>query len=515
MRQSRHASTVGWIIGLLLVTALVVWPLASRGFFISDDGDWMIIRLSAFYQSLREGQFPVRFLGRLNFGYGYPVANFLYPGFLYVGSFIKGFGFSFVDTMKITLAGLVSGAVFCLFFWLRRRFHARSSFLGVVGFAFSPYLVFDLYTRGSVGEITAIFAICLALLTLDLSAWSIFPFAIAFLLISHNSLALLFFLLLCLYAVVTKRKECWPYVLLGVGMAAFFWLPALFDQRYVVFNAQTIARPSAYMLGPTTLFLFNIVPAISCVLFWITRKTIGDRAGWLFLAVFTIGVFMSTTLSLPIWNLSVMGKIFQFPYRFLSLGLIAGPWMIAKIFDGMAPLLRRKLIILFCFIWLVPYWYSIRDIKWADRPDGYYSTNEATTTVADEYMPRWVSVKPKEHAPTRMEFFQGRGNIVVGRFSSHSIEANIEAKEKSIVQINTLYYPGWGVEVDGQPAPIEYQNGMGVMRVSIAKGTHRLSAEFRETPVRLMADIVSLASGFSVVFLIFARQKEAGRKKRS
>ncbi len=502
MKQRRNVSTVGWVIGLLLVTLFVVWPLGVRGFFISDDGDWMIIRLSAFYQSLREGQFPVRFLGRLNYGYGYPVANFLYPGFLYVGSFIKSFGFSFVDTTKIILAGSVIGASLCLFFWLRRRFSALSSFLGAIGFVFSPYLAFDLYTRGSVGEIVAFFAAALALFSMDRRVLGVFPFAVAFLLTSHNSLALLFFLLICLYGVVTKRKEYWPYVLLGVGMAAFFWLPALFDRRYVVFDAQAIANPASYLIGGNTFFLLNIVPAIAGFLFWRMRKKIGDQTSWFFFFVFVVGVVMSTALSLPLWNLPIMGKLFQFPYRFLSLGLIAGPWLIAWVFDAMAPLPRRRLLILFLILWVVPLWMSMRNIRWVLRPEGYYTTNEATTTVADEYMPRWVSQKPKEHAPERLEFFQGRGVITVTEFSSHRIEAVIDAKEKSIVQINTVYYPGWGIELDGQPVPVDYRNGMGLMRVAVPEGTHQISVEFRETVVRFIADGISIVSGIVAIGML-------------
>src|SRR5689334_19214197 len=91
------------IVGLLLVSLFVLWPLLKPGFFKTDDGNWMIIRLSAFFQTWREGQFPVRFLGRLNHSYGYPVSNFLYPGFLYIGSLIHALGLSFVTTVKVIL----------------------------------------------------------------------------------------------------------------------------------------------------------------------------------------------------------------------------------------------------------------------------------------------------------------------------------------------------------------------------------------------------------------------------
>ena len=73
------------LVSLLTIPAIV--GLLHPGFFVTDDGNWMIIRFSAFYETLRSGQFPVRFLYRLNNSYGYPVADFLYPLFMYLGVF--------------------------------------------------------------------------------------------------------------------------------------------------------------------------------------------------------------------------------------------------------------------------------------------------------------------------------------------------------------------------------------------------------------------------------------------
>src|SRR6266498_4351646 len=68
---------------IILFSLPAILPLLHPGFFSTDDGEWMIIRLSAFYPAFADGQFPVRFMERLNFGYGYPVAEFLYPGIMY------------------------------------------------------------------------------------------------------------------------------------------------------------------------------------------------------------------------------------------------------------------------------------------------------------------------------------------------------------------------------------------------------------------------------------------------
>src|SRR5690606_8877612 len=72
-----------------LVSMIPVLFLFREGFFLSDDGEWMVIRFSAFYQTLLDGQIPPRFFGRLNHGFGYPIGTFLYPAFFYFATPFK------------------------------------------------------------------------------------------------------------------------------------------------------------------------------------------------------------------------------------------------------------------------------------------------------------------------------------------------------------------------------------------------------------------------------------------
>ena len=122
MKQKHIIPWYVWIIGIGVASSLILWPLLKRGFFISDDGEWMVIRLTAFFQSLKDGQFPVRYLNRLNNNYGYPVSNFLYPGFLYIGSLLRLLGFSYVNDIKIIFAVSVIGTAVCIYFWLKKHF---------------------------------------------------------------------------------------------------------------------------------------------------------------------------------------------------------------------------------------------------------------------------------------------------------------------------------------------------------------------------------------------------------
>src|SRR5690348_3215584 len=189
-----------------LALLMICSPLLRQGFFVSDDGGWMIIRLSAFFQSFREGQFPVRFLGRLNHGYGYPVANFLYPGFLYIGSLIHLFGFSFVNTVKIIFVGSLLVGSFFTFRWLRTYFSPLASCIGTLGFIFAPYLFLDLYTRGSVGEVLALGWAPMGLYSISGKKPWLFALSVSLLIISHNTLAFLF---LSFYVLYITLRNAW------------------------------------------------------------------------------------------------------------------------------------------------------------------------------------------------------------------------------------------------------------------------------------------------------------------
>ena len=67
-----------------------------------------------------------------------------------------------------------------------------------------------------------------------------------------------------------------------------------------------------------------------------------------------------------------------------------------------------------------------------------------------------------------------------------------------------MYYPGWGVTVDGNPVTFDYKNENGLMQFPLARGEHHVIASFRETITRFIADIISVIS-FLIYFLISVR----------
>lgn len=495
-RRGARSGFLFWGPFLLIFAALffVLMPLMQKGFFITDDGEWMIIRLSAFYQSLADGQFPVRFLGRLNNSYGYPVSNFLYPGFLYLGSLLHILGASFQDAVKIILAGSVVAAAVSTFVGLRSKYGTWASTMGVLHLVFSPYLLFDIYHRGSVGEILAIAAASWCITALVRGWGWLFAPLIGLLIVSHNSVALIAGIAIAtLSLAVPGRSMFWLSGGIGVGLASFFWIPALMEKHLVRFDSIRISDPSAYFIMSSDAGLIGLGTIVALAVFWGLRKKITRFESIAFFWAIT-GIILALPLSAPFWKITAFASLIQFPYRALILPVIFGSWIIAVAVEYISGWRRVAFSIVLIAVWFMTASASLGDVSHVVRDTGYYVTNEATTTVAGEYMPRWVHDIPITRPVETLEVISGDAVLSKRTFSGEKISVNVEAKEASTIQINKIYYPGWGITINNRLVPVDYANRLGVMRIEIPKGSHIVSAEFRETPFRFAADLVSVLS---------------------
>lgn len=490
------------IIAILAASFIVLFPLLQRGFFISDDGEWMVIRLSAFFQSFREGQFPVRFLGRLNNGFGYPVANFLYPGFLYLGSFIHIFNISFPDTIKIIFAGSVILSAFFIFGWLRTKFSGRASLLGTINFILSPYLLFDIYKRGSVGEVLALLPAAASFYAVESGKYWLLPWAVGLLVISHNSLALMLLTVLAAYVLIKGLWKLLIPIAIGLGLATFFWFPAQHELKYVIFDRIAVSNPFDYFVSGNMIMLLGFAGVAAAIILLLAtgRKLARERI--FFLTFFTLSIILSTGFGAPVWKISRFAELFQFPFRFLAIALFAGSWLVAETLDLFEKHLRI-LAVLFAVFWLVAIPPVFKNLVFVERPESFYTTNEGTTTVSDEYLPNWVTIKPSEHVFQRMIIYRGNGTLSMIRDGTQHLEVRAKLSEPSLMQINFIYYPGWGVTVDNERVPIDYHNSEGLIRFEVPKGDHLITADFRETISRFLADLISLIfAGLALIYSV-------------
>jgi len=483
-----------WLIGialLIIVAAIVLIPVLRPGLLVTDDGDWMVIRLTAFFQSLREGQFPVRFLGRLNQSYGYPVANFLYPGFLYIGSVLHIFGLPFQTTIEAIIVGSVMLGTVFTFLWLRKFFSYMPSFFGALAYLLMPYLMYDVFRRGSVGEVLVLGLAPIVLFSIESkNKWLLVPI-IGILSISHNTLAVFFIPFFLLYITLKKNWDLIPHYLLGVGISSFFWLPALIERIYVPFDSTVISNPSSYFPISNTIIFQSVIVVIAPLLLIVTGAYKKSKEFFFFSIMLIIGLLFASKGTAYFWRIASFVKFIQFPFRFLALTVIAGSWLVACAMQYVRSKVAIGILVggmVICLgVWVTTYLPSESIV----RPEGYFTTNEATTTVMNEYMPIWSSRQMSSRANKRIEFFTGQGTIEEKKVTTQEIDVVIHAKENSVIQINTVYYPGWGALLDQEKATIMYKNEYGFMRIAVPAGDHQLFVEFRETTGRFMADLIS------------------------
>lgn len=503
---------------LIILSIPSIASLFHPGFFQSDDGEWMIIRFSAFHQTLRAGEFPVRFLSRLNYEYGYPVANFLYPGFMYLAEVPKLLGFGFVNSIKIILGlSMISSAIFS-FLWLSKFFGKLESFVGGIFYLYAPYHLYDIYKRGSVGEVFALAIIPFIFWQIERKSLFWAALGISFLILSHNTLAVLFLPLIIVYLLldifIAKNNKLFTayYLLLttflSLGIGAFFWIPALADLQYTVFSQTAVSSWSSYfadssLIGIPIIFIF----LLTITLFIAKKIAIAKhRLTVLFFIVGILSLFFSVELSKPLWNFLPVSFI-QFPFRFLSLAILCATFLAAVSLS----LLVKKLKIITVIIVLLLLGFSAKQFispsLFFDKGDSFYATNEGTTTVKNEYMPKWVKTFPSSRPDAKVENLNGAEKISTIIVSPKQISFGVYLPAPRILQVNTVYFPGWTASVNGAKTKINYDNPGGLIRLSLSQGANKVAVTFLETPLRLISDFISVISFYLLILFSLKYQK--------
>lgn len=495
---------------LLLVILLVpaIFPFVKPGFIVTDDGGWMIIRLSAFFDTIRDGQIPARFIERLNFGYGYPVANFLYPGYLYIGSIIHITGFNFTESVKILFSlSIIFSGIFS-FIWLRRLFTNVDAFIGAVVYVYSPYHLFDIFKRGSLGEALSISVLPLALYGIERASTILIALSIFLLLIFHNTLAVLFLPLIPIYALLRKSfLRSIPGIILGVLLSSFFTIPALFELQYTKFFITKVSNPLEYFAGLNLIGIVSVVIfASAIILFGVIYKGAYKKSPYfnlviMFALLFLLSVFLSSEVSSSIWKI-ISSSFIQFPYRILSLMIISVSFLAAYL--SYILFKKVKIVAVVIMLGLVSFssYSYLSDVTYTDLPDEYYSTNESTTTIHDEYMPKWVKQKPSARPQSKVEVLSGDAQILNIRENSSKIQFETKVSTPSVVRINTIYWPGWEVYVDNEKREISYDNELGVIEINIKQYDDNVYVLFKEDFVRTISNTLTILAGIALVYYI-------------
>ncbi len=507
-----------YLILVILLSLIAVWPFFKKGYFESHDGEWMVIRFTAFHQTLVDGQFPVRFVDRLNGNFGYPVLNFLYPLPFYLSEVPKLLGVSFVDSVKIIFAVSTIASSIAMYWALSQVFTKYAAFTGAVLYLFVPYRFVDLYVRGSIGENLAFLFIPLILGSLFKIKEGknfflpILTIVIALLILSHNVIAVIFVSLLWIISLLSlpkKRLHISAAFLGGALVSAFFWLPALYDLQYVRASQIKVANISDHLVnikhliiptwgyGPRPgiggfspqLGLVSQAVIVSAIFLRFAKKNRNHVVDFMLIVV-AISIFLMTKPSLIIWQKIPYVDVIQFPWRLLSVTVFASAFFSAFIIQNIKK--PRVAVLLIVAAAIISTIFYTKPSAFVNRGDGFYTTNEDSTTVQDEYLPLWVKEKPQKRATDKIEIVQGNAKILESTIKHSRYRVRIESSGESQVKVNTIYFPGWQVKSEGQKIPIDYVNNSGLITFKLSPGVHEVIINYTRSPMHRFSEYISL-----------------------
>ena len=438
---------------LLLISIPAVRALLQTGGYTSHDLTHHVIRQIDMDRLLSEGQFPPRWSGDLANGYGYPLFLFNYPLPAFLGEVFHVVGLGFVDSVKAVFLLSLILSVLGMYLFLKSLFKsALSAFLGAVFYLYAPIHLIVVYVSGAPGA-------SLGLAFSPFIFWAIVElwqkntnkflllgsFSLAGLILSHNITAFIFMPVISAFIIVLRlsasKKESPNFLrsivlmfLIGLGLSAFFWLPAIWEKQFIRYDAlmkqvyfnkfpslkQIIYSPWGYGLSHPKLpeggMSYQIglihlgVMVILIPMLWFFRK----RREFLFLGVFAvssflISIFFMLEASRPLWdNLPFLSYI-QFPVRILIIPVFSAS-LVAALLIKYLPLKGILFTVLFLLVLYANRNHLGINQKF-DPGEGYYLSIKSTTTSFDEDLPIWVTKMKTGISPGKFSFLSGAGKI--------------------------------------------------------------------------------------------------------
>ncbi|HIQ04903.1 MAG TPA: hypothetical protein EYH31_04305 [Anaerolineae bacterium] len=368
---------------VLLLSLFAIGPFLQPGYFWgAHDARHDVYFLLEYDRSVADGIWFPRWSPDFAFGYGYPFFVIYGPLSAFVGELIHHFlGLGFEATVKLlfALSILVSG--WGMYGFVRSWLGKNAALVAALAYVYVPYHLVDMYVRAALAESVALAFLPLVLwaarsVTTRPSPARILGLALAYagLMFTSNLVTLLFTPLLALYLalLVLDRlnaglswrrwlRQPWSVarallrvglppalaLLLGLGLSAAFWLPALIEGQLVnqkqwyggyyepykhfVFPFQlfspewgfgiSLPGPDEVTQGGMSFQLGAVLVVLAILSLWAARLLDPQRRREVrFFQLWLVGIlFLTLPISVAVWE-RVPGVAFaQFPWRYLML----------------------------------------------------------------------------------------------------------------------------------------------------------------------------------------------------
>ncbi len=534
-------------LALAVLILLFTRPLFRGNLLDGHDSLEYPPRLTEFASILSDHQFPPVWAPDLGSGHGQPLFEFA-PPLIYSAAlpFFKA-GMSLANSLQFGLAILFAFGAIAVFLIGRKLSFSRVASIGAAAaWLFAPYQALDIYVCGRFAESAAIAVVPVALLGLLTAVQrptainvALGALAVAMLPLAHNAIALLMFpafaALVAVRSAVSdhrlKTAAAGASVLVGgLGLSAFFWLPALLERdfvktellrigllnwtNYIISPSQLLWSPWGYgyaMRGPMnrisySLGLVHIALAITGVLIAMRAANLTRRLDALvFAGASIIAALLATDLSRTIWEHVATLQYLAYPWRTLCVPALFMPLLALYAFERIGPRLASVAIVVLVLLNIAHT--QPKGIQTYD--EAYYGADSIAhlginTTTREEYEPRTVLYRP---------YFENvllkgvRSAPVVSQLavSSNRQSFKVDASEAALMEDSLFDYPGWTVLVDDREVATSPAPESGEITFNVPAGTHDVTIELRPTAIRRWSYYISLATtALMALIMMFA-----------
>ncbi len=539
------------IAGLLIVLAasfLMIRSLFISGYFPMHD-DTQVARVVVMGRALRAGSRSR--VSRARRRYGYPIFNFYGPLPYYVGGVLYALGLSGLTATKIMMGtGLVLAGV-TMYLAIADISGISAGIFAAVFYMFAPYHGVQAYVRGAVGEYYALIFLPLILWGfwrirskkstvsgILLGAAGTFGLIVSHTILGYVGMFLAGFAAIALSVHTAQWKKIWTVVLLGLGLSAFFWLPAIWEMKYTSVAGQINSGSNfrdhfvclsqlwnspwgfggsakgcldgmAFKVGKEYL-LIGLAVLLAALAGFIRgkRERLLIAAGTV---IFLVSVFFMLSISASVWNILPFFAYVQYPWRFLAFAIFGISLVVSQIVSLFRSTLLRFAVTSLCVGLLlfveakrfVPqYTYS--------RPEADFESAEdirfRVSKISDEYLPPSVP-RPSTARDIVHDTIPESALYTseIRQLSDTYVKIAFQAQEPTMAKTNIAYFPGWQYIVNVTDTVPQIENGLPV--ITIPSGDSVVQMWFRNTPVRSIADIISLVS-LGTCFYVYDKRKK-------
>jgi hypothetical protein len=548
----RHLAIAG---GLVLLALPVCLPLFTGSVLWGHDAFEYFPRLVELHQGILHGVLVPRWAPDLGRGTGQPLFLFHAPVIYYLGELWHLVGFDVVTAMNLACVAVVLFSAAAMFLLARLYFGDAGGWLGAAAYLYVPYFAVDLYVRSAMEEFSAFPFLALALFGFGAYArhrrqsyWLIGVAAYAGVLCCHFMAALLFTPLLLGFLGVTAWMEKSAAVLgkqafgflLALGLSACTWVPALASRQYAaihraiegyflysnhfVYLHQLFYSPWGYgqsVPGPDDGMSFALgwshLLLIAAVWIGFSRyPKLGDRRLFRFFGVAAILLcILMLQDALWFWQQLPLLQYVNLPWRLLGPVAVCLAMLIAPLgrLLAMAPRWRTLGMVAAMALLIVPNLSHMHAGRMADVDLSFWTPRELArrgfeTTTMGEVTPRWMTNLPA-YTPVAAKVISGDAEILRPDRTPFDWRSPINAKVASTIEIETAWFPGWEVRLDGQSVSAGPGTASGLITFQVPTGEHFVEVQYGRTAVEKIAAGISVAS--LLILIALARRGKTQR----